>query len=188
MSVDNQDLEGLLEKGLTTYGEVAPRPGLENRVLAHLRAESERGEVQIWQRWSFRLGAIVVGAVMALLIVWRPDAKAPEIPHTVSRIEPPAPSVFVPPPRPDNSRRELPPKTRRRIIPVVADRQQPEQFPSTRPLSSQEKLLLAYVNQAPLEEVADTARRARKIEEIRVQDLEVPPLDVDRSGTVTEQK
>ncbi len=189
MSIDRQSrkIEDLLGRGLTKYGEVAPRPGLEDRVLTHLRLESERAAQPFWQGWSFRLGAIILGAALTLVIVWRPNTKAPEAPHAVLRIEPEAPSVSVPPPGPGNSRREPPVKAPRRV-PVVAARQQPEQFPSTRPLSSQEELLLAYVNQAPSEEVADTARRVRSIEEVHVQDLEVAPLDIDRTGTATEQK
>lgn len=190
MSIDRQSrkVEDLLERGLTQYGEVAPRAGLEDRVLTNLRLESERVALPFWQRWSFRLGAIILSAALALVIVWRPNTRAPEAPHALVRIEPEAPRVSVPPPGPSNSRREPPLKARRRITPLVAIRQEPEQFPSTRPLSSQEQLLLAYVNQARSEEVADTARRVRSIEEVHVQDLEVAPLDIDRTGTATEQK
>jgi len=182
----SQMIEDLLDQGLKEYGRVAPRPGLEGRVLANLHAESVR-QVGLWGRWTVRAIALAAGLALALLIAWRPSAKAPEAPPIVSKAEPASPSAITPP-QIQKPPQPLKASARRRVVPDLVPPKRLDQFPSPRPLSSQEELLLAYVHEAPAEEVVAMAQRARRTEELHVQDLDVTPLNVDQLGTITEQK
>jgi hypothetical protein len=50
------------------------------------------------------------------------------------------------------------------------------QFPSARPLSAQEKLLLAYLSTAPDSELIAILARAEDASDLRISDLQIPPL------------
>ena len=175
----------LLDEGLQQYGQILSRPGLEGRILATMRVEKQRRVASSWQRWAFPAGALAVATALAIFIVWRPSTKAPEIGHAGNspRLVTPGGAIVgrvIPHPRQVR-------KSRKRIVPTVVAHGQPEQFPSPRPLSSQEELLLAYVTQNPVREVMATARKTSRTEHLHIQDLELAPLHVDQLETAENQ-
>ena len=52
-----------------------------------------------------------------------------------------------------------------------------DRFPSSQPLSEQERLLLAYLNQTPKEEVVLAIAKTKSNEDLRVKDLEIQSLE-----------
>ena len=155
MKHDHQrdQLDDILDAALAKFAEAEPRPGLENRVLASLRAEGAKVTRHAWWRWSLAGAAAV--AVVAVVIAWRsnPVSRRP-IAHD--------PSV-VTPRKPDSEPQVAMNSSTNQAIPAVRQplRSNPRRphsnavagspklnvFPSPQPLSEQEKILANYVAQ-----------------------------------------
>ena len=70
MADENWDrLDRMLEAALAKYAAAEPRPGLEDRVLANLRAERTRMPVHAWWRWS--VAAVLAVVIVAMALAWR---------------------------------------------------------------------------------------------------------------------
>jgi hypothetical protein len=146
------DLDRALDSALAKYAASEPRAGLEDRVLANLRAERARVPDRAWWRWSFASVAavLVIGAVLA----WR-TAK-PSHPVLVNR---PAETQPAPTraPQTANATAEavparVPPmrkQSRRPISAKLAANPKLDVFPSPRPLSEEELALAQYVRNFP---------------------------------------
>ncbi len=148
------DLDRALDLALAKYAAVEPRVGLEQRILATLRAEPARHRKFMW-RWSVALATLVV--VVATGIAWR--SSKPAHPEVTQR-----PLITLPtsPERPVNpANREanvIPSQNKRPARRLSVRHAQPavvtpapklDVFPSPRPLSEQEKILASYVAKAP---------------------------------------
>jgi hypothetical protein len=66
----NAALDQQLEAALSNYAAVEPRIGLEERVLANLRAQRELGLASGWWRWA-AVGALAVVIILVLSLSWR---------------------------------------------------------------------------------------------------------------------
>lgn len=170
MPEKREDVDLLVEKALERWSRVEPDPGLEDRVLARLREEGARATPSASHRHvripvtisvSLAAAALVVLSAAALLRLRTspatPDARPAASPVAVARAaEPlPTPSVAVPPP--DTPAAAVPAAA---PPPGSAPERRParpsprrERFPAPTPLSEQGRLLLAYVESTPLEEV-----------------------------------
>ena len=74
-NVDKKDrFDHVLDALLSNYTSVAPRTGLEERVLANLRAERARVAERAW--WGWGLAATVVVLVMAMTLAWRLNSRS----------------------------------------------------------------------------------------------------------------
>jgi hypothetical protein len=161
------ELDRTLDAALAKYAAVEPRAGLEDRILSNLRAERSRVPVHPWLRWSVAVTLAAV-VVVAVALAWRSSKPT----HPVVRLHPsPTPqSAQVPatqvasngagkPMRGNqaHSQKLVAPQSSRvhRAQPEVVASASPrlDQFPSPRPLSEQEKILLDYVGQFPVEAV-----------------------------------
>jgi hypothetical protein len=172
------ELDLVLDAALAKYAAVDPRPGLEERVLAKLRAERQWVPDRGWWRWS-ALAAVAAVAIVAIALAWRPGKPSdPEIANHPLILpqgarEPGAQIVSndggnqVRSHEPGPVRKTI---ARRSPTPVVtADNPKLGEFPSPAPLSEQEKLLRNYVAEYP--EQAVLLARART-EELRRDQLE----------------
>jgi hypothetical protein len=63
------ELDRMLDTALAKYLTTEPRPGLEDRVLANLRAERTRIPVHAWWRWS--VVAVLAVVFVAVALAWR---------------------------------------------------------------------------------------------------------------------
>lgn len=75
------------------------------------------------------------------------------------------------------SRRSSSGRPARRSTAATADEPRLEQFPSPRPLSTQDKLLLLYLRETPQEEVLSAASSAESLDDLQIKDLTVAPMD-----------
>lgn len=174
MADDKQDeLDRALDAALAKYTAVEPRPGLDDRILANLRAEQSRVPGRTWWRWGVA-GALATVVVMALALAWRSGKPSPPVvanhPSTTTQ-EPNEPAREVVssgeanerPPRASNAarRRTTNHVPRQTVVAANPKLDQPklDQFPSPRPLSEQEKILQSYVAEYP--EKAALIARAR---------------------------
>jgi hypothetical protein len=144
-------LDPVLDAALAKYAASAPRAGLEERVLANLRAERTRAPERSWWRWGFATVAavLVIGAVLAwrakpshLVLVNRPAETQPaptRAPQTANAAAEAVP-VRVPPMRK---------QSRRPTSMKLAANPKLDVFPSPRPLSEEELALARYVRNFP---------------------------------------
>jgi hypothetical protein len=174
-----------LDAALAHYSqadEAEPRLGLEARVLATLQADRREREQNRYP-WPWRL-MLAAGLAIVLVVV---VARAPwrSVPGTLStpsvktaggattgrqlRPQPPVAAEMTSHPNPGVSVR----RTRAHFL-VVSDTPAPRlaQFPAPRPLSEQERLLVALMNNTPPEQLAEDAavqeRVRHTIEEAQV--------------------
>jgi hypothetical protein len=171
------ELDRALDAALAKYAVVEPRAGLEDRVLANLRAERAWVPDRAWWRWSAAaaLAAVVVVAVALALRSGRPShpvaanhssaatrTAMESVTHVVSNSGGNRMSGNQVHP-PDHAAK-LSAAMHRSQPKVLATDPKLDQFPSPRPLSEQEKILESYVANYP--EHAALIARARA-EELR---------------------
>jgi hypothetical protein len=174
MGNDNFDRE--FDAALAKFAAATPRAGLEERVLANLRAERGRVPDRSWWRWSV-IAAVAVVAVVAVALALRSGKPRQEVTANPPRTTTPGPHQpekqivsknevsGVQPPTPGPRRKAGHP---RHSSAALASQPKLDQFPSPQPLSEQEKLLASYV--AQFHEQAVLVARARA--EIAIQDRE----------------
>jgi hypothetical protein len=177
MELNDKDQERLADKwldaALKQYGEAAPRTGLEGRVLANLRAESERLAER--RDWRHALGAVIaIIVVVAAIFVVRDRNVARQV--EAKREAPVMTNASSALGSDRANKREIPRALQQphratyasRPMRAVESMGEPrlQQFPSPQPLSKQEEMLTTYVTRFPDEAVA----AARAQAEIRKQD------------------
>jgi hypothetical protein len=167
---ENDYLDRELDAALAKYAAIEPRAGLEDRVLANLRSERERAAARVWWRWpALGAAAAVVLVVAAVTLMWKQGAgragnPAPDItahqPAAAGQgekrpaMQAATNDVGVPvhPAVPAVVERAAKHAVRPAQV-MVADGPRLDQFPSPRPLSDEEKLLVRYVREFPQDAV-----------------------------------
>ena len=183
---DNQRdtfLDQLLDASLARYARVEPRPGLEERLLAGVRAEPSR---PLWLRWAWlpaTAGAVALIVVGALVLSER-RAPVPPAPRVARTAE--APTAVAPSPAAKETAPVVPAKTAPRATrptpASLATLPRRQEFPSASPLSEQEQLLLRYVQRTPREELLTAAFRD-PLEPLLIEPLVIPPLPAGPNGS-----
>lgn len=174
---DHDRFDRLFEKGLSEYTNVAPREGLEQRLLARLaRPEPERR----WNwRWLWAVPALAT-VLIATLFSARPAAKHDTTVTKVSSrvmsepVEPKAANVVRPTPRPQTA--IVYPRPRVQVTSTVVRKQtvtpQPRlsTFPSPDENQQQARLLLRFVTSTPSEavQVASEQEEFQKLAEASI--------------------
>ena len=194
---ENDDLGHELNAVLAKYAAAEPRAGLEERILASLRAEQTHIPDRTWWRWAIA-GALAVVVVAGVALAWR--WVAPSQPTIAKR---PQPSTQ----QPQKTRTQIafldniaiqshartgirrtsvhsPRTTNVRVSPKL------DQFPSPQPLSEQERILASYVGKYP--EHAILIARARsealqrdQLEEMKLSFFEDSTTDSDERNNHT---
>jgi hypothetical protein len=158
------ELDRVLDAALAKYTAVDPRAGLEERMLATLRAEQARVPERGWWHW-IAAGALAAVVVVALAVAWR--SGRPHAPVIANHAPTPAPTVQQSGTRTVSNGGALPRAHARRLPPrVVAANPKLDQFPSPRPLSEQELLLVRYVHEFPEDAVLIAQAQAESEKEI----------------------
>ena len=176
----DKSLDALLDKTLAALGDVEPREGLEYRILTSLRAEDRR-------LGSLRSSYLVLGSAVAVMVlagtVWMVVPRiSPVNRGTTARV---SPEGGVTKPQSEEAQRMNPVRIAGRsryAHSTAGGTALPKQreFPSPRPLSVQEKLLLAYISAAPDSEVrAAAAKRASNASDLQIGELKIAPLSLD---------
>ena len=160
-SREQDEFDRELNAALAKYAAAEPRAGLEERVLANLRAEREHGVGRAGWRWhALALAAVTIAVVVAL--VWRFERQTTErragrptltmpggqhlSPEAGAAIasEPGRPTIQA---TKKSGRPGLRPP--QRVLAAAEERPKLEQFPSPQPLSEQERILADYVADYP---------------------------------------
>lgn len=184
MRNEGDELDNLIDRALPGYASAEPLHGLEDRVLKRVQAAgaARRGQ---WSRWL----AFAIPAAIALLIAGialRMDWRGQE-PVTTTQVEsPPEPWPLAPEPQQSPVQPARPPAP----TPAMATKPPPpapppplpkeERFPAPTPLTSEERVLIAWARQSPIEAAQVFGElQNRGIEPIEVQPIEIPPLQSD---------
>lgn len=158
---DKDQFDDLLDAALKRYGDVQPRPGLEGRVLARLAQESHTN----WRRpWAWASAAVF--ACLLTVVVWiglvgrkQPPhigAHAAKVTTKESRLQTAEVPLHI-----DKTRSTGKHEVRKIPLGLANTTPRLEQFPSPRPLSEQEKLLVAYASEYP-KQAAEVAQEQGK--------------------------
>ena len=174
------EFDRMLDAALAKYAAVEPRTGLEERVLASLRAEQARVPDHAWWRWS-AIAAVAAVIVVAVALSLRSDKPS----HPVVGNHPPTPMQApkergmeiiaiahrsgTRPARPSTAQkpemRPSPPEG------AIARAPKLEQFPSPQPLSEQEKLLQNYVAENPEQAVLLARARTEALRQDQLEEM-----------------
>ena len=63
-----EPLDDQIDAALARYAAVEPRPGLEERIFAHLRVQRKSSTSMAWWRWA---GVVAAAILMATLLLWK---------------------------------------------------------------------------------------------------------------------
>ncbi len=155
--------DALLEAALGERAKAAPRAGLEERILGGIEARTARPRASL-PRWAWAFATVAAAAAVLTVVVFHhPAVSRPPEPATAIQNAKPAiahPLVARIPPPAANS------KTVRLAV-----------FPAPRPLSPEERMLLAYVSKGHLSETGNASPPALD-EDLKVPKLEVAALDI----------
>jgi hypothetical protein len=178
---DDRFLDELLDASLRHYSEAAPREGLEGRVLAGLRSARAAKSPRKWA-WALAVGFVATFVIIAGIALRKP---APVRPVALQRGPQPQPNMtrgLVGPglalakatPRggPTHTKNVAGKTGNYGLAPQLANAHWPAQFPTPRPLSEQEKLLLAYARW-----MASNPQENPAVEE-QQDELEIPLLNI----------
>src|ERR1700674_4092802 len=75
-NLQSDALDRQLDAALARYAAVEPRVGLEERILANLRAQRKHDPARGWWRWA-AVGALAVVIILVLFLSWR--TRKPEL-------------------------------------------------------------------------------------------------------------
>jgi len=179
----DRDVEGglddqWLESALIQFGKAEPRVGLENRLLANLRAE--RAQAYLRRRWWRALGMVasLAAILVAVRVEERDRERKPEstaATSTTNRAEArelvqprPIPQIVHPAtthPATEAVLRRPAHRPTRDL--AVASTPKLAQFPSPQPLSEQERILASYVAKYPEHAALVAQARAEALQQDR---------------------
>jgi hypothetical protein len=152
-------LGDMLDSLLANYSSAEPRSGLETRILANLR-EAEKKAPQGW--WNFKwIWAGVVAAAIVVAVVLINGRHRVELPtHVIVKTSQPAPQPEIHPHAPVAPQQMAKaPRHKPSALPTVRQdvalvrSQRPANFPTPVPLSEQERMMFAYLENTPKEVV-----------------------------------
>ena len=171
------EIDRVLDAALAKYAAAQPRQGLEERVLANLRAERAGVANRALRRWSvMALTAAIV--IVAITFAWRPGERprplvADHLPIRTPSVEQPGPRAAAKTGANNVHKHASGPamqqathRNHHEIVPSAHPKL--DQFPSRQQLSEQELALARYVSEFPQE--ATLIARAQEEYEKEIQE------------------
>lgn len=186
---DNQWLDEYLNDALAQYGKGEPRPGIENRILSTLRAEEARAVPPHRWKWMALAACSAVAILVFIAIGFNerrtqqpviviqqsvPTNAVPHVAHEGAQHLDKEPQLSSPVRLATRSRKHEAQRS------GSAVRKQ-AQFPSPKPLTEQQKLLLAYLRNTPEDELLTVVKKENDYSDLRIVDLRVQPLSDEPS-------
>ena len=156
----NDHLDELLDSALAQYSSAEPRPGLETRILAHVReaGAAVASPARHW-RWLWAGAMAAIAVATFVLLAGRhshlpmPGNKVVQVPQAPVQVSPThqsgAPAIVTHVPKHGRKVAVSPHFETARLM----REQRPSVFPTPTPLSEQEKLALAYAARASKDEL-----------------------------------
>lgn len=169
---EHRPLDDQIDAALAKYAVVEPRAGLEERILAHLWAQRKNSTSMAWWPWA---GVAAAAILVATLLLWKLERPRdermvrdqPSLQQGTERqvaLHPALPNSEQPAVR-ASVRRSRP--HRARLTTGIAADPKLDQFPSPRPLTPEEKMLVEYVGRYYDEAVLIARARDEQIQRDR---------------------
>jgi|SRR5271155_212530 len=178
LNVNNGALDRELDAALAKFTAAEPRTGLEDRILANLRAQQAQVTRRPWWRWP-ALAALTVAIMVTVFLAWRSERPVQKIASNPSTTKPIDGHAGTQTNRRGSgttqpatgSRRPLKPRPVSHPVQVASPAPKLDQFPSPQPLSEQERILAGYIANYPeqaalVAQARADARRRDAAEEI----------------------
>jgi hypothetical protein len=189
MEDNHRFVDELLDSALTHNRATGPRPGLEGRILAHVRSASqESSKSKARKLWLASAATAVALALVAIYAANLSHNPAPQTSQTVNEVPAASPTERLkassePAPAAHPATKVTEPKRIARHERKPAHRVQahhwPSQFPTPAPLSPEEKALVRYVQQTPPQVLVEPILKPDStIQRVEVKPLEIPPLEI----------
>jgi hypothetical protein len=183
------ELDRQLDAALARYAAIEPRAGLEERVLANLRVQPTPVVNRAWWRGGLALAATAI-VIVTVTLSWR--SGKPSEPAITNRPSVAVPSQKAPETQAANPGGNVVWTGHKRIGNAHRHRSQPEalaaanpkldQFPSPRPLSDQEKMLVSYISNDPERAALVAEARMDSLRRDREEELQEAGSDRDRDS------
>lgn len=173
---DRDQFDDLLDGALKRYGGVEPRAGLETRVMANLAIAQSRAPGR--RRWllGFAIAACACTALfIGVMSLRRPsrhvidtagEQTTPDVGTRSSVGTAAAKTAELPTSRSPRRHRRSEPRSEARANPLASASPRLSQFPAPRPLSEQERMLKAYVDEFPEEAALVAKEQAEREKEV----------------------
>jgi hypothetical protein len=168
---EREPLDTRIDAALAKYAGVEPRAGLEERILAHLRAQGKTSATVVWWPWA---GVVAAAILIAVLLLWKLERPTDRIVrHQPSLQQGTQPQVAAHPALPKIEQpavRASLRRSRRRVAREtieIAVEPKLDQFPSPQPLTPEEKMLVEYVGRYYDEAVLMARARDEQIQRDR---------------------
>jgi hypothetical protein len=195
--LENDRLDRELDAELAKFAKAEPRAGIEERVLANLRAEQARTAEHLWWRWP-ALAALAGLIVVFASLAWRLQTRG----HNIASHSPAATQTpeHIGTQLVNNGGRgsmRLPEagsgrRLRRHAIShpatFVASTPRLDQFPSPQPLSEQEKMLAAYVTEHLQQAVLIARARTAELKKDWAQEMQEASANSTSDSPVIQQE
>ena len=196
MEDKNGFIDELLDASLRRYASDEPRAGLENRILANVRAAdhaARRRSVWVWAI-AASAAALVIVAVESYISYYQPvPVRAPAPVATTNPGPIPTPQINVA----SQTETAKPGAAAKRTLAQrhgVTERNQqdlalarrPEQFPTPAPLSEQEKLLLAYVALSSKSDLSTPVVHDPVIEPLQIPEIKIARIEIKELPKLSE--
>jgi len=186
---DERFVNELLDASLKHYRSEDPRAGLENRILANVRAAGHAARPRGTWVWAIAASAAIVMIAAAAAYVSRRQPATVQVPTPFAATKP-VPAPKRPQALTSQSEASKPVTLARQTSPaqralpgtvrqVAGKTRRPEQFPTPAPLSEEEKLLLAYASQVPISDTDNLLNRDPKIEPVEIPELKIPRIEIE---------
>jgi hypothetical protein len=190
-SLDSGVIDRELDAALALYAAVEPRAGLEDRILANLRAERAHPPAHAWWRWT-AAPALAAMLLVALTFFLRSGERRrdnvaghPSPSHTAQDSVSNGTQVVAN--RASNPTRVPHPASEKKPRPRISDHRSAvmasgpklDQFPSPQPLSEQEKILESYVARYPEHAALIAQARAESLRQDLAEEMKNAPATTD---------
>lgn len=150
---ENKRIDEWLDAALKGYGVAEPRPGLENRIFANVRAERRRATVRGWRRWPAVAAMAAVLLISVGVFLARSRGNAKSVPIAKENVGAEAKPNQRDYPGAEQGAHDVHRVNRSapRHGTETAAHPRTEQFPTPQPLSEQEIALERYIEEFPRE-------------------------------------
>jgi hypothetical protein len=197
-SQDRTALDRELDAALAKFAAVEARAGLEERVLANLRAEGRHAAQRSWWQWP-TVAALAMVIVAAISLAWRsskperhittqrPPATAQTDEHAGMQVTNNRERLSIQP-HDAGSARQLKPQAVNYPATAIAAAPKLDQFPSPQPLSEQEKMLADYVAEHHQQAILVARARMAELKKDLAEEMEAPSNRLTSDQFVNQQE
>lgn len=192
MEDNDRFVDELLDSALAQHRDAEPRPGLEGRIVAHVRAAGQQSSKtrKLWMAVAATAAAVV--ALVAIRVANRTHSLAPQTSQAVNAVPAPSPTETLKvnterTPAAGTATKVVEPKRKvrgeRKPLRRVQAHHWPSQFPTPAPLTAEEKALVRYVQETPPQVLAASLFKEKFLDQpVEMKSFKITPPSIRTSS------